>query len=118
MNQGERGIGAPIRRIEPDGFLQVRHGLAEFGWPPASHILPASQKRIVGGRYARCWLLQGNLFLGIQAKGQRIGDAERDLVLEGEHIGERAIEAVCPEVTATERVNELRVDAQLLPRTL
>ena len=77
-----------------------------------------SQVEIVGLGIAGVPLQQPLLFVSQQRDPQLADHGARNLVLNGEHVAGRAVEAVRPEMAAVGGVDELHRDAQAVPDAL
>src|SRR5262249_25444038 len=81
-------------------------------------VRPTCQERIIRSRNTRFLTIDDDSLRIGQLDGQGLGDAASDLVLQREHVGEGAIEFSGPLMATAERIDELRIDPQLVASPL
>ena len=114
-DRGQRA-GLHVARIEIDGAQAQRDAtLPECrGQPRREHQRAHAQEAVVRLQVRRADADDAGLLGGRQPDLERRHDLERDLVLDGEDVGELAVVAVGPEMPAGRRVDQLGGDAHPL----
>ena len=98
----ERRVGAVVPGIELDRLLEQCDGLEGVGLGLPAQMLPALEQRVIGARIVRLRLRDPGLLLARELHRQRRDDLPDDLVLECEHVAERAVIALRPQVMAAD----------------
>src|SRR5215475_7473728 len=114
IHQGKRRIGAVVAWIEAERFLEMRNRLRVVFGGGSPVVCLTGQERIVRGGNTRFLPFEGeSLHIG-QFYGQGVGNVASDLVLQCEYVGEGAVELSGPLMASAERIDELRIDPQLV----
>jgi hypothetical protein len=100
-----------VPRIERDRLLEQRDSLVGFILGALAIVCPAPQHRIVGLGVSGLRKFKPRPFVMSEIHRKRGDDLPDDFVLQRENVPHRPIVALRPEVLATERVDELRIDA-------
>ena len=111
---GKPGDGKCIVGIKRDGFAEVPLCLVvavDIDDAPLGKQFPAAQIGVVGLGIACPPKVDGGLFVGSQVNFERFDYVARYLVLNGKHIGHRAVITLCPHVPAAGHVDKLRIDS-------
>ena len=110
VRKGEIAQCHRIRRVERDRLFEQKSRLGHI-FPGETPDMPMGAHRAVPCVELVRVLAPGLLHLGRYDAGSKFaGDRLRDLVLHREHIGEFAIIAVGPQVSAARRIDQLRGD--------
>ena len=111
--------GAPRRADERGAAIGIaRDGLAKQIQPlergllaPAAHQRPRAEIEVESGQIGGRARSGAADFRFLQRRFDHAGHAERDFVLQFEHVLHRAVESVGPEMRAGHRVDQLASDA-------
>jgi hypothetical protein len=116
VRKGEARIGLRIIGVERQRLPQKPYRLLERGAVLflAEHDLAAAQKTVISIDVGRLAFGKARLFRRAERHLERVDDPMSDIVLNLENIGQIAIVAVAPEMSATFRIDELRGNAHAL----
>ena len=112
VHGGQAGPRRTVRRVELDGALEHRRAGLQVGLRQPRKMLAAAQVVLVG---TGAGLRPDQRFPFVRAQhvpAQRRRDAGRDLVLDGEHVVQRAVETLRPAVVARGDLDQLDRHAQ------
>src|SRR5579862_252114 len=109
ITHGKAGVYAGIVGIEFDGAPEADHRLFEFlaAQLVAEQQLTTSQEKVVGIHILGAATGYPHFFTLVQLDFQRRYDLLRKFILHSENIGEIAIEAVSPDMSAAHGVDQL-----------
>ena len=110
MDERDTRVGRRVARIDGHSALEQGEprGVAASGVQP--RLLAAAQEKLVGFNVGGPPMSQPARLAGDQLDFECGHDLQRQLVLNGEDVGEITIEAVGPDMAAADRIDQLRRD--------
>ena len=108
MGEGDERVRGRIIGVDRNrGFGQAASGnIAAAG--QQHRLLAASQQELVGLDAGRPLANQPAAFARCQVQLERVHDLSRELVLNVKDVGQLAVESICPDMSAGERIDQLR----------